>query len=63
MNEITLKPCPFCGGEAVFALGEEYRRECGQENDWIICSSCCAESGYFDSPEKAAEAWNRRVGE
>ena len=63
MNEFKLKPCPFCGGKAVFALGEKYRKEHIQESDWIECSSCGAETAYFDSRKEAAEAWNRRVGE
>ena len=63
MSEIKLKPCPFCGGEAEFVLGEEYREEHKQSKDWIQCSSCGIETPYFDTPEKAAEAWNRREGE
>ncbi len=61
MSEIELKPCPFCGGKAKFALGEEYREEHKQANDWVECESCGVETAYFDTAEEAAEAWNRRV--
>lgn len=63
MGEIKLKPCPFCGGKAKFALGERYREEHKQSNDWIECSSCSVETAYFDTPEEAAEAWNKRAGQ
>ena len=41
MSEIKLKPCPFCGGEAVFAV-ESYKsshRDIGF-NFTILCSGC-----------------------
>ena len=62
MGEIKLKPCPFCGGKAKFVLGERYREEHKQSNDWIECSSCSVETAYFVTPEEAAEAWNKRAG-
>lgn len=52
-NEIELKPCPFCGGEARFAGGEVF--------DWVSCTSCRAESRCECSKVEAAEAWNRRA--
>lgn len=63
MGEIKLKPCPFCGGKAEFAIGEEYREEQGGGGEWIECSSCGAETAYFGTPERAAEAWNKRAGQ
>ena len=61
-----LKPCPFCGGKA------SIRNLCGIY--WVGCDSCkgnnsdahqccagCARA--FDTPEKAAAAWNRRANE
>ena len=53
---ITLKPCPFCGSEAI------YDGEC--DMIWIRCSKhdCRAERiGKFDEPEDAAKDWNERV--
>lgn len=54
-----LKPCPFCGGNAVFV--EEYF----EEPISIQCTECCAEMRY-DCDECTAESlidqWNRRDG-
>lgn len=57
MSEITLKNCPFCGGEA---------KQCkifGRNG--VACKECfCEMRGWLDStPEEMAEAWNRRDGE
>ena len=51
-NEVKLLPCPFCGGEAFIVH---------RSGGWIYCVECGAESGYFNTLEKAIEAWNRRV--
>ncbi len=55
MNEIELKPCPFCGGKNV----------CLTEHAAVIvfvqCDDCCATFPHFDSKEEAIEAWNRRA--
>lgn len=57
MSELKLKPCPFCGGEL------EMSSYCNF-GDWFyfaMCPKCRAKSDVFDTPEKAAAAWNRRV--
>ena len=63
-----LKPCPFCGGQAMLitspSLGTVY----------IQCKYCTAMVGrkrkivssmigseFFTNKEKAIEAWNRRI--
>ena len=59
MNE--LKPCPFCGGEALMrerysngiANTKHYRRECRH------CKATFAH--WFRSIKRANEAWNRRA--
>lgn len=58
-----LKPCPFCGDEAIL-------ENCihGTLSNWHFWSvSCTAKScdihpcaGYFNSKQEAIEAWNRR---
>lgn len=65
MTEATLdlKPCPFCGGpgklasyisaHAVPALDMEYH--------YVECERCDIMLGNEETPEKAAEKWNRRV--
>lgn len=58
MSEIKLKPCPFCGGEAEIQYGacdyNVYQAVCKGQN-------CNAMNGWSDTPEEAAEAWNRRA--
>ncbi len=55
MKELELKPCPFCGSEAKVIGSDKY-------SDYLTkCLKCGASSEYFDTREKAAEAWNRRV--
>ena len=54
MNE-ELKPCPFCGSEAMF--------EADGEIGWICCSNkdCPAwDTKIFETTDEAIEAWNRR---
>ena len=56
-----LKPCPFCGGEALLreryvagiANRKHYRRECRH------CKATFAD--WYRSIKKADEAWNRRT--
>lgn len=59
-----LKPCPFCGGEAV--LKKEYSLFTPYANVIILCSECGATingvvaSENYCANDKAIEAWNRR---
>ena len=58
MSEIKLKPCPFCGGKAEIQYGacdyNVYQAVCKGQN-------CNAMNGWSDTPEEAAEQWNRRA--
>ena len=54
-----LKPCPFCGGQAIRLLDvDDYTSE---EYDAIHCVKCKAKTKYYGSWQEAIEAWNRRV--
>ncbi|MBQ8693126.1 MAG: Lar family restriction alleviation protein [Synergistaceae bacterium] len=55
-SEVKLKHCPFCGGEALIGTywGQEY---------YAQCQDCFSASDDFNTPQDAADAWNRRVGE
>lgn len=57
MSENELKPCPFCGGEAV--VKPDYRY---QTSRYICeCLSCGVENArVFDSEEDSIKAWNTR---
>ena len=55
----TLKPCPFCGGEAKFGAnksccGKTVRIDCTNPD----CGACVT---AFSSKVYAAKAWNRRT--
>lgn len=52
MNEIKLKPCPFCGGEAHFPTVTE---------TWIGCKSCGFETSYSEDKEWLVNTWNTRT--
>lgn len=60
MDEIKLKPCPFCGGKAVF-------KDIDSSCSYVRCEKCGATgktvkiSKKYSSDEKAIEAWNGRV--
>ena len=60
-----LKPCPFCGSEAVLECRDE-----DYNDDWIVyclnldgeCEFCpCTK--YHETAEDAIEAWNTRYQE
>ena len=49
-----LKPCPFCGGEAVVSGCDG--------GDWIvICNVCDASIGDKGTEREAIEEWNLRI--
>jgi len=58
MENIKLKPCPFCGAKAridVSGGGEGYRVACTR----IL--GCGAKFEWFDEEEAAIDAWNTRI--
>ena len=63
MNEIELKPCPFCGGTASVYYDPKGIKDTANRH-WAytaVCDKCCATSGLWFSRETATEAWNRRA--
>lgn len=62
MENIELKPCPFCGGMADF----EKDYFCTKSYFWVKCTECGAriasveESLYYCAKDKAIELWNKR---
>lgn len=52
----TLRPCPFCGGEAMEFTGED-----AAPHRWTVeCAVCGAHVGS-DTRHKARAKWNRRA--
>ena len=57
-GEVKLKPCPFCGGEAVVCgCRPEFYVECMGECKLQIPSG---DHTFFTSKEAAIQRWNRR---
>lgn len=54
MNEIKLKPCPFCGSEP-FVL----ERYTGYSEEYIVCIRCVD----CDIEQESIEQWNTRYDE
>jgi len=53
-----LKPCPFCGGEAVYiGTGNNYPKEYWR----VMCKKCFASGIYNETKGRARQRWNRRV--
>lgn len=57
MIDIKLKECPFCGCEDM-TIAERPRRT--NKLYVVYCNNCEAESGEWDSEEKAIDWWNTR---
>jgi len=65
-----LKPCPFCGGKANIRYGHDIDNNITYA---VVCESCGTgifrakaeewEWDAYNSPNEAAEEWNRRAGE
>lgn len=57
MDEIKLKPCPFCGGKAAAI----WNGASNERNYCVRCWECGAETSVYKSEKEAKEAWNRRA--
>lgn len=57
-NGETLKPCPFCGGNA---SRQDLTDDDNAGGSCITCDSCGASSPvHFDRKENLYDSWNRR---
>lgn len=64
---MKLKPCPFCGGQALFAKVETmYARafavvcEGAETDDYDQCYASRSDS-WHETKKEAADQWNRRA--
>lgn len=57
MEQVSLLPCPFCGGQAIIDHHEGY--------GWwsVMCNDCHATTSEMQvfSASQAADKWNRRT--
>lgn len=62
VEEVVLKYCPFCGGEAEFRVTNSHWKNGGGVG--VRCKECKALSATRQGPDaklRAAELWNRTV--
>ena len=59
-EDVTLKPCPFCGGEVTRTVEKSYRYVSCENYDCFVVVEAGALSG---SEEEAIKMWNTRKGE
>ena len=65
-EKIELKPCPFCGPEALAApVITSSLMAIYAEGYWVDCPVCgiSLEANEANTPEEAAKIWNTRPGE
>ena len=55
-----LKPCPFCGSSNLMTV--KTINEYFDFVSYVKCKTCGVKTLECESPEVAAEAWNRRDG-
>ena len=57
MDDLKLKPCPFCGGEAILV------KDFSAFKDWtyVRCQGCGAATSVSGNAFKAIDSWNKRV--
>lgn len=56
-DEIELKPCPFCGGDAEMQQGKHQ----GLRTFYVSCFGCGARTDLEYAEEFAADLWNERA--
>lgn len=57
LNMVELKPCPFCGDEAMLEIvdGNSLKER------YICCPECDFESSVYNEPQFIVEKWNMRT--
>ena len=55
MNDIELKPCPFCGSDDVFCS------QGSEGEDYVECWDCSAKVESYNGMDDAIAGWNSRA--
>lgn len=62
MENDELRPCPFCGGEAVrLQFLDNPPASEAKGTRYIGCKNCCVTSFSDMTAKEAVEAWNKRA--
>ena len=59
-----LKPCPFCGGEALFETNQAISSHIEYEAYRVSCWTCGVRTGWHalsEGKKHVIEIWNRRA--
>ena len=59
-KEPKIKPCPFCGGEALMM---RFRGSSNRNSRLLQCRQCQVSYGWVATPEEAAALWNKRTND
>ena len=59
--DVELKPCPFCGGEAILREESDYNLVGDNSDFHVECTYCQVSTVRFGNVNVAIEYWNRRV--
>ena len=57
-----MKPCPFCGSTHIQVFEYPYMKP-GLSGCFVFCARCGAQTGKYDTTDKAKKAWNKRESE
>jgi Lar family restriction alleviation protein len=60
IRTIKLRPCPICGDHEAQAYIDKDALALPHQ---VQCINCGLMTGAFDSPEEAAQSWNKRLFE
>lgn len=59
---MTLKPCPFCGGDPTMQLSEPGPMDTPEDVPFfeVHCDNCCAAGPCGIGRQEAEQNWNKR---
>ena len=61
-DNLTLKPCPFCGGQPKLVTGND-KKQCCMSRFRIVCKECGAGTRWYVNTDEAWVSWDGRVTE